>query len=197
MMSVALRLALTESTEPGLRPLPDPVAALLAEVGAPPRLAAHLRAVHDVAGQLTAAISARWPGLEFDHHAVLFGAATHDIGKTLHPDELSGPGSAHEHTGYELLLAHGVDQAMARFARNHGSPTAPGLDIETLLVIAADKIWKAKHVPALEDRLIDYLCAVGGGDRWEVFMGLDDIMDRIAAGADDRLAFQARHPIHA
>jgi hypothetical protein len=28
--------------------------------------------------------------------AVLFGAATHDIGKTVHIDELSGPRSAHE-----------------------------------------------------------------------------------------------------
>lgn len=35
-----------------LRPLPAEIVAPLAEIDAPARLAAHLRAVHDVAGQL-------------------------------------------------------------------------------------------------------------------------------------------------
>jgi hypothetical protein len=47
--------ALHDTGDPPLRPLPDRVAQLLWNLGAPPRLAAHLRAVHDVAYQLTMA----------------------------------------------------------------------------------------------------------------------------------------------
>ncbi|GAA4563083.1 hypothetical protein GCM10023176_06270 [Micromonospora coerulea] len=100
MTSDALRRALEEPGDPPLRPLPDEVAALLAALHAPPRLAAHLRAVHDVAAQLTDALADWFPQLPFDRAAVLFGAATQDIGKVrlafqaIHPVEdptASGP----------------------------------------------------------------------------------------------------------
>ena len=52
---------------------------------------------------------------------MLFGAATHDIGKTPHPAELSGPGSAHEEAGRELLLSLGGSPRLARFAATHAS----------------------------------------------------------------------------
>jgi hypothetical protein len=97
--------ALTDPGEPPLRPLPDQVARLLRDLDAPPRLAAHLRAVHDVAHQLVDWTARRHPAPRFDRDAVLFGAATHDVGKAVHPAELSGPGSAHEEAGRELLLA--------------------------------------------------------------------------------------------
>jgi len=48
--------------------------------------------VHDVAAQLTAALQQRHPKLIFDRSAVLYGAATHDIGKVVHPTELTGQG---------------------------------------------------------------------------------------------------------
>ena len=54
-----------------LRPMPDSVCVLLREVSAPPRLAAHLRAVHDVAWQLTAGIAELWPQLPFHREEVL------------------------------------------------------------------------------------------------------------------------------
>ncbi|MEU7778163.1 HD domain-containing protein [Micromonospora parva] len=130
MTSDALRRALTAPADPPLRPLPEQVVALLETLHAPPRLAAHLRAVHEVAAQLTDAVAVRFPQLPFDREAVLFGAATHDVGKVRHPEELSGPGPAHEPAGYE-----------------------------------------------------------------SVFLDLDDILDRIAADADLRLAFQATHPV--
>lgn len=95
----ALHLALTEPTSPDLRALPEAAARLLTQVDAPPRLAVHLRAVHDVAWQLTAAVADQFPELRFDREAVLFGAATHDIGKTVHVAELSEPGSNHEQAG--------------------------------------------------------------------------------------------------
>ena len=192
-----LHQALTEPADPPMRELPDAAARLLRQLDAPPRLAAHLRAVHDVAWQLTDAIAEAFPTLGFNREEVLFGAATHDVGKTIHAGELSQPGSAHEQAGYELLLAHGIDQRMARFARNHGTWTAPELSTEDLLVSLADKIWKGKRVQELEDRIVHRLSDASGDSRWQVFMALDDILTGIATDADARLAFQARFPITA
>ena len=190
-----LRRALTAPGDPPLRPLPDRVVTLLETLHAPPRLAAHLRAVHDVAAQLSDAMAERFPQLPFDREAVLFGAATHDIGKVRHPEELSGPGSAHEPAGYELLLQHGVAESSARFARDHASWHHYGIGVDDLLVSVADKVWKGKRVTDLEGLLVDRLADATGRERWSVFLDLDDILDRIAADADRRLAFQATHPV--
>jgi hypothetical protein len=107
---------------------------------------------------------------------VLFGAATHDIGKTVHPGELSGPGSTHEQAGYQLLLDHGVAETMARFARTHAAWTGPNITIEDLLVSLADKIWKAKRVPDLEQLVLDRLAAAAGQQPWEAFLALDTVL---------------------
>jgi HD superfamily phosphodiesterase len=191
----ALRHALTEPAMPYLRELPQLVADLLTELAAPPRLAAHLRLVHDVAYRIIDDLRDAYPALAVDRELVLFGAATHDIGKTVHFEELSGPGSRHEQAGYELLLAEGIDLHHARFARTHASWTAPDVAIEDLLVSLADKVWKAKRVPDLEDLIVARICAATGESPWQAFMALDDISTRIAGDADARLAFQARHPI--
>jgi HD superfamily phosphodiesterase len=193
--SAALDRALTEPREPTLRRLPERTEGLLRELDAPPRLAAHLRAVHDVAHRLLDWLDAQYPELEIDRAAVLFGAAIHDIGKTIHTDELSGPGSAHEQAGYQLLLDHRIDPALARFARTHADWTARGIVIEDVVVSLADKIWKAKRVPDLEEMLIKHLAAASGRRPWETFMALDDFLTQLAEDADRRLAFQARHPI--
>ncbi|HYZ53640.1 MAG TPA: HD domain-containing protein [Streptosporangiaceae bacterium] len=74
-----------------------------------------MRAVHDVAYQLIDWIAQQYPALRLDRDAVLFGAATHDIGKTAHIAELSGPGSAHGEAGRELLLAQGISPELASF----------------------------------------------------------------------------------
>jgi hypothetical protein len=192
MMSSPARRAMTEDV--GLRPLPPAAESLLADLDAPPRLVAHLRAVHDVACRLVHWVSAHHPSLDLDHEAVLFGAATHDVGKVLHPEELSAPGSAHEAAGHELLRARGIDERLARFARTHGSWTAES-SLEELLVSLADKVWKAKRVADLEQLVTAHLATAAGHEPWEVFMALDDELDRIAAGADARLAFQSSYPI--
>lgn len=192
MPSPILRRALTE---PGLRPLPERAARLLEDLDAPPRLAAHLRAVHDVAAELVDWARERHPGLAVDAEAVLFGAATHDIGKALHPAELSGPGAEHERAGHALLLERGVEERLARFARTHSSWEEPGIGVDDLLVSLADEIWKAKRVSGLENRLVEVLAAASGRAEWEEFMDLDDACDRIAAGADRRLAFQSAYPV--
>lgn len=197
MVSDALRRALVDSGDPDPRPLPVWVAELLCRVEAPPRLAAHLRLVHDVAWRLVGWVERAYPGLEFDREAVLFGAATHDIGKVVHPEELSGPGHAHELGGYELLYDSGVAAEMARFACTHGTWAQPGLPVEDLLVCLADKVWKGVRVEQLENLVVARLVAAEGGRRepWEVFAGLDDVLTDLAADADMRLAFQARHPV--
>ncbi|MFF4897871.1 HD domain-containing protein [Streptomyces sp. NPDC001068] len=183
------------TADPPLRPLPDRVARLLSELGCPPRLAAHLRAVHDVAHQLVDWLEQHCPTAAVDREAVLFGAATHDVGKTVHLGELSGPGSAHEETGRALLLDHGISPALARFAATHASwPDAPA-GFDDLLVSLADKIWKNKRVTDLEDLVVARLAASGRAP-WEEFMALDEVLAGIGALADQRLAFQASFPVH-
>ncbi|MFB6617262.1 HD domain-containing protein [Streptomyces sp. NPDC085524] len=188
--------ALNGSADPALLPLPEDVAELLSSLGAPPRLAAHLRAVHDVAHRLADWVGQHCPALPFDREAVLFGAATHDIGKVLHPAELSGPGSEHEPAGQALLLGRGVSPERARFAASHASWAEPGVGPEDLLVSLADKIWKNKRVPELEDLVVTRLAEASGRAAWEVFIALDELLTAIGDDADRRLAFQASFPVH-
>lgn len=190
-----LRNALSEPGQSRLRPLPGEVAQLLEDLDAPPRLAAHLRAVHDVAWQIADWLARQYPALRFDREAVLFGAATHDIGKTVHSAELSGPGSEHEEAGRQLLLAHGVNPGLARFAATHAAWTRPGIQIEDLLVSVADKVWKNKRVPDLEDLVVARLAEASGRSAWEEFLAFDDLLTSIGEDADGRLAFQAAYPV--
>ncbi|GAA3741265.1 hypothetical protein HDA32_002513 [Spinactinospora alkalitolerans] len=179
----------------GAVPLPEDAARLLSALGAPPRLRAHLSLVHGVAVRLVEWTARHHPQARIDAPAVLFGAATHDIGKTLHPAELSGPGSAHEEAGYALLREHGVASGLARFCRTHGSYGAPGRTLEDLLVSLADTVWKGRRAVELEQRVVELLARASGRAGWEVFLELDDLLGDIAAGADERLAHQARHPL--
>lgn len=180
MTAAALESALTT---PPLRPLPGPAAELLRALDAPARLGAHLRVVHDVAWSLTDVLGRRRPDLGFDTTAVLFGAATHDIGKVVHVAELAGPGSAHEAAGEELLLRYGVPAHLARFANSHGSWTSPDATLDDLLVSLADQISRGSRVPALEHRVAE---ATGH---------LTDVLDALAADATSHSAFQLSYPL--
>ena len=195
MPITALRRALTDRGDLAPAPIPAEVRDLLEALDAPPRLAAHLRLVHDVARRLTTALAERCPHLVIDVAAVHFGAAIHDIGKVVHPVELSEPGSAHEESGYRLLLEQGVDEALARFARTHAAWDRADVQVEDLLVSVADKVWKGKRVVGLEQLLVDVLAGASGRATWETFMELDDVLGQLAADADRRLAFQAAHPL--
>ncbi|MFJ8203947.1 HD domain-containing protein [Micromonospora chalcea] len=196
MTSDALRRALTEPGDPPLLPLPGVAVELLAALAAPPRLGAHLRLVHDVAWHLTAAFADRFAAVPFDRQAVLFGAAVHDLGKVEHPAELTGPGSAHEEAGYQLLLRFGVPEERARFAVTHAAWHSPGVQLEDLMVGLADKVWKGRRVADLEQLVVDRLAGITGQERWQTFLDLDDVLAELAAGADRRLAFQAEHPVY-
>ncbi|WP_221360882.1 HD domain-containing protein [Streptomyces beigongshangae] len=193
--TVLLSRAMSGTVDPALLPLPDRVAELMSELECPPRLAAHLRAVHDVAHQLVDWIERHCPALYFDREAVLFGAATHDIGKSVHVSELSEPGAAHEEAGRTLLLGRGVSSELARFAATHASWTEPSVGLEDLMVSLADKIWKNKRIPDLEDLIVARLAEATGQAAWEEFMALDEVLSRIGEEADERLAFQASFPI--
>jgi hypothetical protein len=160
---------------------------------APPRLVAHLTLVHDVAVELIAALDEHFPGLNLDREAVLFGAATHDLGKVVHPDELTAPGTRHEAAGEALLIAHGVAPALARFARTHGSWDFPDTSLEDLLVALSDVVWKGKRVSDLDSGVAGTIATATARKHWEVWSDLDDILERLAAGAEDRLQWQRMH----
>lgn len=189
-----LPIALDETTRPVLRPLPLRAAELLRDVEAPPRLVAHLRAVHDVAAQLTDWVVKR--GLAVDADAVLFGAATHDIGKALHRGELSGPGSEHEAAGRELLLERGVAPELAKYAAKHSTVSADST-LDELLVSLADTVWKGKRRTELEDLVVARLAEAGGREVWDEFLELDTLLTAIGDGADERLAYQMGFPVAA
>jgi putative nucleotidyltransferase with HDIG domain len=178
-----------------LRILPPNVRELLIELDAPPRLAAHLRAVHDVAAQIVAWVQQLYPRVSIDASAVLAAAALHDIGKVLHPDELFGPGSSHEEGGYRLLRARGLDEHVAAMVRDHGSWPADA-PLELLPVCLADKVWKDKRQDDLDEHVVDRLANATGETPWSVFAALDEQLTALGSRAGQRLAYQNEHSVH-
>ena len=174
-----------------LRDLPDDAEELLAKLKAPPRLIAHLTLVHDAAFEIVDSLQLRWPELMIDRDAVLFGSSTHDAGKCLHRNELTGPGNQHETDGPGLLEQYGVSPERSRFARTHGVwKTEPNLAIEDVVVALADTCWKGVRIEELETKLATLLADSLQIEAWEVFMYLDDLVTGIASHAEVRLAWQ-------
>jgi putative nucleotidyltransferase with HDIG domain len=172
--------------------LPQDVANLLRRTSSPPRLIAHLILVHDVAFKLVQRIAQVFPNVPFDREAVLFGAATHDIGKALDVAELMQPGKEHEKHGFELLRALEINEDRARFAYTHGNwATIPDARLEDLLVALADNCWKGKRVDELETKTVSLLSSPSGKPMWDCYAELDDILTSLAADADARLAWQS------
>jgi hypothetical protein len=176
-----------------LHELPPEVASLLQSLDVHPHLLAHLVLVHDVAVQLVEGVEQTWPDLEFDAEAVLFGAATHDIGKVHHPHEMLGPGQAHHAAGVELLESHGISPQRARFARTHaGWQAEEQLQIEDLLVALADVIWAGGRDRELEDAMLRRVSSADESALWRAYMELDDILTELAADAELRLIWQTQ-----
>jgi putative nucleotidyltransferase with HDIG domain len=181
----------TSLSNPAYRPLPPDAANLLGRVSAPPRLIAHLIIVHDVAWRLLEHISGCFPTLTLDREAVLFGAATHDIGKALNRAELVQSGKKHEKHGVELLAEMGIPQERARFAYTHGNwNSGQNITLEDLLVALADNCWRGKRVDELESRTAELLSSASGKAMWTWYAELDKILVSLAADADSRLAWQ-------
>ena len=170
------------------RPLPAEIQQLCETLGAPPRLIAHLRCVHDVATDLVEGLHRIFPTLAFDSHAVLFGAAVHDLGKVRHPNELTGPGSKHEEDGPAMLEEAGVSPSLSRFAGTHGAWN-DSLPLEDLLVALADAAWKGR-LPELEGAIARKIGTMLAIEEWKVFAEIDGLADQLAAAAQERLAWQ-------
>jgi len=164
---------------------------LLATLNAPSRLITHLVLVHDAAAEILEAIQTRWPALKIDADIFLFGAAIHDIGKILHPNELTSSGNRHECDGPGLLQQYGVTLERSRFALTHGIwHQEARLELEDLLVALADTVWKGSRIPDLESKVARRISTMLLLEEWEVFLSLDDIVSIVANRGDERLAWQ-------
>lgn len=159
---------------------------LLAALGAPDRLLLHVRLVGEAAAMLMEAYTQL--GMRYDGKLIELGVAMHDAGKIQYPAELDAPGSRHEPAGQVLLLAHGVDPAVARCCVSHAAWQATGVSFEEKSVALADKLWKGKREEALELSIIDEIASRLQVDRWDVYTQLDAVFEEIAAGGADRLA---------
>jgi putative nucleotidyltransferase with HDIG domain len=187
-----VELMIDPFSNPAYRPLSADAVNLLPRVSAPPRLIAHLVLVHDVASRLVERLLWALPELRFDGESVLFGAAIHDLGKTMDTIELVQPGKAHEKRGVELLINLGIAEDRSRFAYTHGnSCVAQQITLEHLLVALADNCWKGKRLDELETKTVELLSSLSGKPAWDFYASLDDILSSFAADADTRLTWQA------
>lgn len=158
---------------------------LLRDLGAADRLIAHARLVVEAADRLL--LEYQSLGINCDTTVIELGAVLHDAGKIVHPKELSQAGSKHEQAGQALLLARGVQPAVARCCATHGAWNTPDVTFEEQTVALADKLWKGKREPLLEVSIIDQIAGRLGVSRWDVFERLDTTFEEIAAGGDERL----------
>ncbi len=174
-----------------LHPLPPEISQLLRGLDAPPKLVAHLALVHAAAVTLTGKLKEQWPDLLYDQQAVLIGAAMHDIGKVLYPRELTQPGNQHEEAGPGLLIAHGLSEDHARFARTHARwQQEDAVQLEDLLVAFADHIWKGARNNLLEEEIARRIAPLCNETFWDVYLQLDEIADELAEGAHERILWQ-------
>ena len=169
--------------------LPDEIESVFSTLGVPPRLYAHSLLVHDVANKLLEWINGTWGNLNINKDLVLFGAAGHDIGKSVYINELSEEGHKHEQEGLRLLRSLGFSEEKSQFAASHAL-WSESSTLEELAVSLADKIWKGSRVAELEDLAAAKIATVTNRERWKVFRSLDTIIQVIARDSDKRLFFQ-------
>jgi len=176
--------------------LPPEVLEILANYSASPRLIAHLMVVHDVAIRLIEHLAVSWPLLAYDRHSILIGAAIHDIGKVVYPDERTGPGTRHEEIGPQLLLESGFPETATRFARTHARwKQETSVQLENLLVAFADTIWKGKRDEVLEQAIATQIASQCQEEIWAVYIKLDDIAGELAQDAHERILWQGKHSL--
>jgi hypothetical protein len=159
--------------------LPTEALRLCRELNAPHRLIEHLRLVHCVAFHLLEAFEVHFPNIVIDKEAVLFGAATHDLGKVVHPEELSCPGERHAEVGPALLVEHGISVELARFAGHH-SRCDSGSSLEEMLVGLADATAVGKRNDKLESLVVGRLVESTEMEPWEAFSVLDEILQSLS-----------------
>ena len=174
-----------------IEPLPPDVVELLEMVEASPLLRAHLALVHDTAVRLTGQVSTFWPMLDYDVASVQVGAATHDIGKAIFPEEMTQTGRYHESIGPGMLMDAGFPARLARFARTHGQWRQDEVvGLEDLLVALADTLWKGARDEDLEERCCQAIAMQCRLDPWRVSLRFYDMTEALAGGGKERLAWQ-------
>ncbi|MEM7449342.1 MAG: HD domain-containing protein [Myxococcota bacterium] len=170
--------------------LPAGALELLCYLGAPDWLLHHHRVAVAAAMQLVSAIRLE-TGAQFDRRQVLMGAALHDCGKILHPEERGSLGEAHEAAGEQLLLAKGIRPEVARCCRTHRDWRSREAKLEDLLVALAVRLPWGPREETLEQRIIDAVAARSPTmSAWEVYVRIAPVFD---SAASLRPARQAPH----
>lgn len=170
--------------------LPIEIKNILKKHDSPERLNRHLRLVSFTASNLLSEIDNEWNQLKVNKDFVMFGAATHDIGKVISQNEIYGSGNQHESIGKNLLLENGFSEELSRFALTHGNWKSKDVILEDLLVTLADKIWKGKRINELEELICQEISKRIELDFWEIYQKLNLILDKISLSAQSRLDWQ-------
>jgi hypothetical protein len=167
---------------PGSR---DEAKCLLQSLGAPRHLLQHVDLVGEAADLLLLALRANQ--IEVNEQFVLVGVVIHDVGKIVHPAEMTAPGNSHEPTGEQMLLAAGAPAEIARVCLSHARWSQMPATLEELIIALADKLWKGVRVSELENMVITECATRSNKDYWQLFVGLDSSFERIADRGPDRL----------
>jgi len=165
---------------------PQEAISFLKTFNAPSRLVVHHILVLEAAQELVKGLQSRFR-LKFDTNLVLIGAAIHDFGKIVHPEEMTNPGSQHEISGEQILLSHEVLPEIARFCRTHATWYESNTGWEDWLVALADKLWKGRREEVLESKIVSYIAQQTGFPEWEVFVEADSLFEAIASKGEVRL----------
>lgn len=178
-----------------IRPLPIEIGALVENCHGSPRLAAHLRVVHDVAHHLVDIFDLNWPLVPLDRAAICFGAATADLGTVEFPKELGkAGGTRHAAAGRDLLLRHGFAAERARFAWTHVHWNDPSVTLDDLVVALATRIWRGERDPELEREVIDRVSVADDREPMEVFLYLEEGLTRLRRDRRARVDFVKHFP---
>jgi hypothetical protein len=158
----------------------------LQDLGASSHLIQHVKLVGEAAEILI--LQFQKLGISFDADWIRLGVVFHDVGKILHPTELTNKGNQHEAQGEILLLSEGVDPKIARCCRSHGQWQKKECDFEELVVALADNLWKGKRNTELENRVITKVASLIHKDFWDLFVIIDSGFEEIARKGDLRLS---------
>lgn len=161
---------------------------LLKSLGASDHLVRHHALVLEAADELIGGLfsGATRGASPVDAELVRMGAAVHDAGKIVHPNEMTGPGNLHEQDGGPLLERAGAGH-LSRFCETHARWRGRALPIEDLLVALADVVWKGRRCDELEERVVRALAETRGETFWAVYVGALEVFDSVRAYGPDRL----------
>jgi HD domain len=121
-----------------------------------------------------------FPSLDCDYQLVLSGAAIHDAGKIIFPNEINGSGNRHELEGEKYLIDLGITSHITRFCRTHPYWQDSKNTLEDLLVSLADVLWKGCRNEQLENLVIKTICNSIQKDFWDVFITADSLFEQVS-----------------